>query len=401
MKPKRLRILFICKLAPVNFTTSDAYFALPNWLSKNSDLFLLCPKPPRNMSIPFENQLSGLFYFKPDLRNFFKVAREINYLMKTGRIDVIITGVDEVSLLPGILLSMFRRTPLITVCEDHPFWARYADPKTFVRAMEGKIRTFLLSKFLGRAERILCFIEGEVLDFLTLPKGKIVQLINGVQDSILREAPRESLKQPTMIGYIGAIEKSKGALEMLHVLFKIRSEGIDAKITFIGNFCNPAEKKIFEGKCNELALRDAVRVTGYLKHAKALQLLEDCAVCLHAYRPLPWLYYNQVLKVTEYMALGKPVVSWDYPGVRRLLGNGRAGILVEPGDLDQMAEEVKRLILDQPLRRDLEHQARELVKEKFVWSKIGREAYFAIRKALPDQREELGCRGEDPAPVQG
>jgi glycosyltransferase involved in cell wall biosynthesis len=49
----------------------------------------------------------------------------------------------------------------------------------------------------------------------------------------------------------------------------------------------------------------------------------------------------------EAMAFGKPVVASRAPGTTDLIRQGENGILVEPGDADKLAEEVRRL-LDQP-----------------------------------------------------
>jgi glycosyltransferase involved in cell wall biosynthesis len=82
------------------------------------------------------------------------------------------------------------------------------------------------------------------------------------------------------------------------------------------------------------------------------------------------------------MALGKAVVSWDYPGVRRLLDNGRAGILVQPGNLDLMAESITRVHTENGLRGELEKKAYETALNKLAWSKIGIEVLKAINNTL-------------------
>jgi glycosyltransferase involved in cell wall biosynthesis len=128
-------------------------------------------------------------------------------------------------------------------------------------------------------------------------------------------------------------------------------------------------------------------LTGCQSHPDALKRLKSCAVCIHVYRPLPWLYYNQALKVAEYMALGKAVVSWGYPGVRRFLDGGRADRWVDPGNLDQMSKSIVELLTYEELRRDFETRAHDTVADRFVWPKIGQESPEIIRETVLQSQE--------------
>lgn len=103
-----------------------------------------------------------------------------------------------------------------------------------------------------------------------------------------------------------------------------------------------------------------------------------CKVVPYAYRPLPWLYCNETLKVAEYMAIGKAVVSWNYLRARRLVNGGRAGVLVGPGNLDQMGETLKTLLMEEGENRQVEKCAKETTTDRLVWSQIGQEALKAI-----------------------
>ncbi|TDC44537.1 glycosyltransferase family 4 protein, partial [Actinomadura sp. KC345] len=68
------------------------------------------------------------------------------------------------------------------------------------------------------------------------------------------------------------------------------------------------------------------------------------------------------MSVLEAMAYGLPTVAFDCaPGVRALTGEGRGGVLVEPGDTAAFARELERLIEDPDLRRALGAEARAAV----------------------------------------
>jgi glycosyltransferase involved in cell wall biosynthesis len=187
---------------------------------------------------------------------------------------------------------------------------------------------------------------------------------------------------PAIIGYIGEIHQTKGSIDMLEILKRVRKDMPRVRMLLIGNFASDTERSLFENHATELGLSEAIEVKGYREHSHALQLLRSCTVCIHAYKPLPWLYYNQVLKIGEYMAISKAIVSWDYPGVRRMLNEGGAGILVPPGNLNSMAQNVVRLITDKELRKRLEKSAFDHARKYLVWSRIGEDVFGALKDLL-------------------
>ncbi|HEY3597099.1 MAG TPA: glycosyltransferase, partial [Paraburkholderia sp.] len=65
-------------------------------------------------------------------------------------------------------------------------------------------------------------------------------------------------------------------------------------------------------------------------------------------------YEGLPMVLREAMAVGTPVISADCPtGPRDLLDGGRAGLLVPPGDIGEMARAMERLLTDKALRKTL------------------------------------------------
>jgi len=66
----------------------------------------------------------------------------------------------------------------------------------------------------------------------------------------------------------------------------------------------------------------------------------------------------------EAMSHGLPVVSFDCPwGPRAIIDNGKDGILVENGNVQQLADGVIRLIRDKEQRESLARSAREKARQ--------------------------------------
>lgn len=69
----------------------------------------------------------------------------------------------------------------------------------------------------------------------------------------------------------------------------------------------------------------------------------------------------------EAMAYGKPVINtWLKSGVPYVSLNGKTGLTVNPGDVDALADAMKKLAADPALREQYGKAARERVQKNFT-----------------------------------
>jgi glycosyltransferase involved in cell wall biosynthesis len=85
---------------------------------------------------------------------------------------------------------------------------------------------------------------------------------------------------------------------------------------------------------------------------------------------LPSLAEGFGLVLIEAMAAGVPVVATDVPGIRDVVRDGATGLLVNPGDVSELAAAIKRLIEDAELHRQLVINATADVQARFSWSSV-------------------------------
>lgn len=73
------------------------------------------------------------------------------------------------------------------------------------------------------------------------------------------------------------------------------------------------------------------------------------------------------VKLFEYMASGKPIVSYDYPEVKKIVGDD--GLLAKPNDFEEFADMVRKLVENKKLQDELGHKARVSAETHYDWSK--------------------------------
>jgi len=65
------------------------------------------------------------------------------------------------------------------------------------------------------------------------------------------------------------------------------------------------------------------------------------------------------------MYLQIPVVSTNISGIPELIENGKEGFLVEPENVEQLANALKILLQDEDMRRKMGKRGRKKIEEKF------------------------------------
>lgn len=86
--------------------------------------------------------------------------------------------------------------------------------------------------------------------------------------------------------------------------------------------------------------------------------------------------------ILEAMACGLPVVATDVPSNREVLGtDGKAGLLVPPGNPAQLAETISALVASPALRREMGAAARAVVQEQFDLQQVV-QRYLALYAEL-------------------
>ncbi len=89
------------------------------------------------------------------------------------------------------------------------------------------------------------------------------------------------------------------------------------------------------------------------------------------------------VKLFEYMASGRAVVSYGFSEVRKIVGDG--GVLSDAGDFEGFVDNVRRLADDEKLRDELGRRARGLACKGYGWEKRVGEL-IRIYKALELKR---------------
>jgi glycosyltransferase involved in cell wall biosynthesis len=101
-------------------------------------------------------------------------------------------------------------------------------------------------------------------------------------------------------------------------------------------------------------------------------------VCVACFKDTEVSRCKSPLKIVEYLASGKPIVASNVGEIRKMVGG--AGLLVEPGNFNSLAQGIIRLLADKELRNSLSLRARQRAELKYNWTYTAESLLSAYEK---------------------
>ncbi|HEM46705.1 MAG TPA: glycosyltransferase family 1 protein [Alphaproteobacteria bacterium] len=116
-----------------------------------------------------------------------------------------------------------------------------------------------------------------------------------------------------------------------------------------------------EERARRLGIADRVVFTGVVPHDDVVRLFKACDLFVGTNE-----LTNMSLPPCEAILCGLPVVAFDVAATAEIVREEETGLLVEPGDVDELARAIAALAGDEPRRRRLAAGAARLGRERFV-----------------------------------
>jgi glycosyltransferase involved in cell wall biosynthesis len=173
--------------------------------------------------------------------------------------------------------------------------------------------------------------------------------------------PRGERVPGRIVAVASADSPLKGVSTLLRAVAKLATER-DAHVVIVSR---PTPGGPTERLVGELSLGDRVRFVSGISDEELGELLASAQIAV-----VPSLYEGFSLPAVEHMASGTPLVASRTGALPEVVGD--AAVLVEPGDVEQLAATLRRLH-DSPEERDRVGSAGHArVQERFTWSAVAR-----------------------------
>lgn len=166
-----------------------------------------------------------------------------------------------------------------------------------------------------------------------------------------------SLSERFTIGYTGHLYPGRGTELILALAERL------PEVAFLLVGGNPKGVTSFRAEAENKALEN-IRLTGFVPNAELPRYQAACDILLMPYQQRvaassggDIARYLSPMKVFEYLACGRPIISSDLPVLKEVLNTANA-LLLPPAEVDSWVEAIQDLRTNQSLRESLSQQAR-------------------------------------------
>jgi glycosyltransferase involved in cell wall biosynthesis len=198
-----------------------------------------------------------------------------------------------------------------------------------------------------------------------------------------------------LVGYVGVMNSQDGLDILIDVALRLKNLGrSDVYFTCVGGGPElPTLRKMVQEK----ELEDTVTFTGYVPDAELVEILSTADVCVNPDRPCQMNSMSTMIKIMEYMALGKPIVQFEGTEGRF---SAQEASLYSKGD-DGVAGFSDKLLwlLDHPEERERMGQfGRRRIEKELAWEYSVQNLLAAYERAFSKTRSKRALQADGVRP---
>lgn len=315
-------------------------------IKKGHNVIILCSRGPKQKRYEI---IDGYEIYRIGKRinfNFF-VPLALRALLRQRKIDVIIDDQNKIPFYSPLfskkrniimIMHLFRKT---IFRETNYIFAGYV------------YLTEVLIPLLYRHSHFIAISQSTAHDLRNMGiKGKISVVYCGISEYKLKvSVPR----QKNLVVYVGRVKKYKSIDHLLYAINLIGQE-LSVDLTIVGDGDALMDLNKLARKLNLV-----VNFRGFVTEEEKYRIYHQARIVVQ-----PSIKEGWGLTSIEAQACGTPVICANTPGLKETVIDGKTGYLYEYGNITQLAERIKTLLLDDEKWCNFSIAAREWTK-RFSW----------------------------------
>ncbi|WP_240184442.1 glycosyltransferase family 4 protein [Bacillus sp. H1a] len=280
-----------------------------------------------------------------DLYHMFNLFVDFKIIAALKKINkgILITTIPSFN----ILATKFVKKDVIKIGQEHLYFAGHAP------GLQNKIK-----KYYKKLDALTCLTDSEINDYEQLLTGSKVDLYK-VENAT--DIPNETadLDKKVVIA-AGRYAPEKGFDLLIPAFSKVIKKHPDWKLKIFGSGIEEEalREKIFEEKAynNIFLMQKTNNIIGEMRNASIYALSSR--------------YESFGMVIIEAMSVGVPCVGFACTGPREVITHKEDGILVEEGNVEELANSLMMLIESEELRKEYGRNAKKNV-ERYTFNVVG------------------------------
>lgn len=224
------------------------------------------------------------------------------------------------------------------------------------------------------------YSKGKILANYDLDKNKIRIIPNGVdtqkfKPTDITEARKQfNLSNDPVVLFVGGLVPRKGLFKLVEVAKKVVKLQANTRFVIAGD--GPLRGQL------DQSIKDAGLTGNFIFLSKVEEEKLVAAYNAADLFVLPSIQEGQGIVLLEAQACGKPVVAFGVGGVNETVLQNQTGFLIEPNDIDGMADKMRELLGDHNLRQKMGTAGVRFVTENYTWNLCAQRMLNLYKEAL-------------------
>jgi glycosyltransferase involved in cell wall biosynthesis len=172
-----------------------------------------------------------------------------------------------------------------------------------------------------------------------------------------------NLRSKRVIVYSGPLNELHDFQLLIEAVAQLRAEFPDLVIVHVGRVFTP---QLLDAPLERFGMREHVRFVGHVMHKDVPRYLALADVLVQTGKPGAYNESRLPSKLPEYMAMGKPIVTFSV-GFGRLLEDGVEALKTHTDSAEELAQQLARLLRNPALCQRLGANARRKAAQLFNW----------------------------------
>jgi glycosyltransferase involved in cell wall biosynthesis len=313
---------------------------------------------------PYIDKLYRIFTFK---KSIYKRILQIAAGLKANVYHVHDLQINKISRQ----LKNLQHNPklIYDVHEDYPEMIMSYHP--------GKNLKWLIFKLYASYIKIWELSKSHIYDFIITAypsvKNKFYQHDKNLKIDIIYNytnmQPGESGNSEKIydVIYIGAINRNRGAMEILKTANYLKKKKNDIKFLLLGHITDANLKNQMETFIKDNNLYNHIILKGSVPYTEVNEYLDKAKIGIGIFMPTT-IYFTAIqVKTFEYMVHGLPIVCSNFGYINKFVSDSKSGIPVNPESPEEIGDAILKILNNDILYMEYSRNGKKAVNEKYNW----------------------------------
>lgn len=380
-----MKILFLALDVNIKSNAGDAVHVREevSWLAKIGNEVTLVAPHTDNISDEIQDLLNQsnvhLYFTRPG--RYFRNLSTLLFVRKMAK-DHGSEIIYERRFSPkiGYALSKLLKIPLVVEING------LTDKERKLQNIAGKKRLIPTSMrmriwrhFFKSVSKVVVVSEGlkkGLTEEYGIDREKITVIYNGANTDLFKPLDRVKCMEDLAleenfryIGFIGNLAPWQGVEQLISIAPKIFKSNPNTRLLIVGD--GFLGKKLRQ-QAKDLGIIDKVIFTGFVPYESVPKYINSFEIATAPFNAIErnLKYSFSAIKLYEYMACGKPLVTTDVCGIKKEIRELDLGRVVKADDLEELTQSLFELLDNEKLRTELGDRARSWVASEHSWKNV-------------------------------